>query len=109
MSNFNPENGGMEMWMICTAVGNNRNLIKQMKKNSDGTYPVNFEVGGVKLDFSKVANGIKEHLNELVEQEASSMLSTKYDALIGELNDIQERIEDQKSKLFKYEWEEKFK
>lgn len=36
---------------MCEAIGNDRSLIDKMKKNNDGSYSVDFKVGGVSLDF----------------------------------------------------------
>lgn len=102
MIDYKPKHGDMEMWMICTAIGEEHDLIHEMQKNEDGSYPVSFVVGGIELDFSKVAKRVDEHIRELVSERAQSLLSEKYENLIGELMDTQKRIRDQKE-LFKYE------
>ena len=105
MMNYTPKHDDMEMWMICTAIGSDHDLIDKMKTNPDGSYPVKFEVGGVELDFSKVANRVDEQISEMVKKKAESLLNERYNSLLGEIYDIQERLENQKNKLFKYEWE----
>lgn len=105
MVNYEPKHGDMEMWLICVAIGKNHELINEMKKNADESYPVIFSVGGVELDFKSVAQRIDEEIKELVESEAQSLLEEKYENLIGEIYDIQERIKNQKEKLFQYDWE----
>ena len=105
MENYKPKHNDMEMWLICTAGETKREEMKNMKVNPDGTYTVKFEVGGVELDFSTVAKRIEESINELVECRAKKLLDSKYDSLLGEIYDIQERLENQKKDLFKYEWE----
>lgn len=57
------------------------------------------------MDFKSVAQRIDEEIKELVESEAQSLLEEKYENLIGEIYDIQERIKNQKEKLFQYDWE----
>lgn len=104
MSNFKPEHGSMEMWLVCVAVGKEHRLIDKMQKNEDGTYPVIFSVGGVELDFSLVAKRIDEQISELVTNKAKALLYERYDDLLGEITDIQERIECQKER-FRYDWE----
>lgn len=42
MINYKPKHGDMEMWIICTAIKGQHDLIDKMKKNEDGTYPVIF-------------------------------------------------------------------
>ena len=104
MSNFEPKHGSMEMWLVCVALGKNHKLIDEMQKNEDGTYPVVFSVGGIELDFGLVANRIDEQISELVSNKAQALLNERYDDLVGEIYEIQERLKEQKEK-FKYEWE----
>lgn len=105
MTNYKPKHGDMEMWMICTAIGDKRDLIDKMIKNEDGKYSIVFSVGGIELDFNRVAKRVEEQISELVRDRAEALLDEKYGNLIGEIMDIQERIKDQKKSLFKYEWE----
>lgn len=113
MSNFNPKeaHGSMEMWLVTTAIGKNHKLIDEMQKNEDGSYPVIFSVGGVELDFHRVAERIEQEvdriensINERAMEKAKELLNEKYDGLIEEIMEIQEKIETQKEK-FKYDWE----
>lgn len=105
MINYKPKHGDMEMWMICAAIGSNHELIDKMKKNDDRSYPIIFSVGGVELDFKRVAQRIDEEIASLVKNKAQNLLDEKYSNLIGEIYEIQERIENQKQKLFQYDWE----
>lgn len=105
MTNYKPKHGDMEMWMICVAIKGHRELIDKMERNEDGSYSVVFSVGGVELDFSAVARRVDEQINTMVEEKAKELLNQKYEKLMGEIFDIQERIEHQKKKLFKYDWE----
>lgn len=106
MINYKPKHGDMEKWMICVAMGENCALINKMNKNEDGSYPVIFSVGGIELDFSRVAKRVDEQISELVKTKAEKLLDEKYENLIEELTDIQERIKEQRESLFKYEWEQ---
>ena len=105
MVNYKPKRGDMEMWMICVAIGESHKLIDKMTKNDDGSYPVIFSVGGVELDFKRVAQRVDEQIKELVEGKAQNLLEEKYENLIGEIYDIQERIKNQKENFFRYDWE----
>ena len=40
-----------------------------------------------------------------MEDKAKKLLDSKYESLLKEINDIQERLEYQKKELFKYDWE----
>ena len=105
MINYKPKHGDMEMWLICTAIGEKSELLDKMKKNEDGSYPIVFTVGGVEVDFTRVAKRIDEQINNLVEEKAKEFVAEKYESLFEELNDIQERLENQKNNLFQYDWE----
>lgn len=91
--------------MICTAIKGQHDLIDKMKKNEDSTYPVVFSVGSVELDFNNVAQRVDEAISSLVEERAKELLNSQYGNLINELMDIHERIERQKEKIFKDDWE----
>ena len=95
----------IRMWVICEAIGKDRDLFEKMKKNEDDSYSVFFSVGGVELNFDNVAKRIGECFNDAVTKKAQELLDTKYNDLCIEIDDIQERIREQKSR-FKYEWEE---
>ena len=105
--NYKPKRGDMELWLICVATASDLEKSANMKHNSDGTYTVKFEVGGVDLDFSAVAKRIEDSIDFLVESKAQQLLDAKYGRLINEINNIQERLKDQKETLFRYDWEEK--
>ena len=102
--NIKLDHDSMEMWLVCTAIGENHDLIDKMQKNEDGTYPVVFSVGGVELDFGLVAKEIDKQLCDLIAQKAQELLNDRYEDLLSEITDIQERIENQKEK-FRYDWE----
>ena len=91
MSNFEPKHDNMEMWLVCTAVGKNHELIDKMQKNEDGTYPVIFSVGGIELDFHRVVERIQEEIdriensvNERAMKKAQELLNEKYEDLIDD-------------------------
>ena len=96
--NFNADD--IKTWLICESVDRNVDY-RNIKKNEDGSYQVFFSIGGVELDFNKVANRI----NEMIARKAYDLLKQEYSDLIYAIQDIQERIEEHKEK-FKYDWEE---
>lgn len=105
MTNYKIKHGDMELWLILAALGkgNQRKNLDAFTMNPDGSLPVKFEVGGVELDFSNVAKRIEDSIDSLVMSKAQQLLEIKYSRLINEITDIQERLEDQKETLFKYE------
>lgn len=107
MTNWKPAHikEDVRMWIVCTAIGADHDLIDKMQKNEDGSYPVVFTVGGVELNFDNVAKRIEECFDDAVAKKAQELLDEKYDSLIGEIYDMQERIKEHKQK-FKYDWED---
>lgn len=91
-------------WVVCEAVGKDRDLIKEMKRNADGSYPIFFSVGGVELDFDKVIQRMNDCIHDMVAKKAQELLNEKYDDLISEIISIRNRIGEQKER-FKYDWE----
>ncbi len=108
MSKFIPEHETMEMWVVCTALGGNRELFEKMKKNEDGSYPVVLSVGGVELDFNRFCKRLDEATQELAMEKAKQLVDEKYGTVFEELDDIRERLEHQKKELFAYDWEKEF-
>lgn len=91
-------------WVVCEAVGNDRDLIKEMKRNADGSYPIFFSVGDVELDFNKVVQRMNDCFYDSVAKKAQELLNEKYGDLINEIDGIQEIIQHQKER-FKYNYE----
>lgn len=102
MTNWRPNFSANDVktWLICEAVSKDFDYSK-IEKNKDGSYPVFFSIGGVELDFNRVANRI----SEMIERKAYNILNQKYSDLIYEIQDMQERINEHKEK-FKYDWED---
>lgn len=94
------------MWCICEAVGAKHHLIDQMQFDEDKLVDVQLIVGGVELDFTNVLHRMVELYDKAVTEKAQELLSDKYGDLFIELDDIRERIKEQKNR-FLYEWESK--
>lgn len=115
MINYKPKAKEIEFELITMAIGEDPDLVDKMERNEDGSIPIVFSVGGVELDFHKVSKMIDNRLNtkitvdniklnKLVMDEAQSLLTEKYNDLINDIVDIQDRIKNQKDK-FQYDWE----
>ena len=100
-----PMTEDIRMWIICHAVGEDHDLIEKMEKDEDGNYSVFFSVGGIELNFDNVAKRIEEIFDDAVTKKAQKLLNEKFNDLIDELADIQDRIKERKD-LFKYDWED---
>lgn len=103
MVDYKLHNSNIGMWLLCEALSEKHDLTEEIKRNSDGSYPVKIEVGGVELDFLKVAQRIENSINNLAKIEAHNILSEKYKELIKDIYDIQNQSYHQREKFFKYE------
>jgi hypothetical protein len=93
------------VWLVSTCMAaTDKDKVDCMQHDGNGNYPVIFSVGGVELDFDAVAKGIEESLDAMVTEKAVQLLNNKYQGIIDDVMDIQERISEQKH-LFKYDWE----
>ena len=99
-----PMTEDIRMWVVCTAVGKDHDLIEKMTKDENGNYPVFFSVGGVELNFDNVAKRIEECFSDAVTKKAQELLNEKFNDLIDELCDMTDRVKERKD-LFKYDWE----
>ena len=102
MTNLKPKRDSLEIWLILTSVGKDVDLINQMKKDEDGSYQVEFKVGGLELDFNNVVERLDKSLDDLVARKATELLQDKYSDIINDMQDIQDRISHQKER-FKYD------
>lgn len=100
--NVNKDRVGL--WVLCEAIGDQRDLIDMVDFDENGLIEVKLMLGDVELDFSNVAKRIDEIFNQAVTKKAQELLNEKYDSLISSISDIQERIDGQREH-FLYDWE----
>ena len=93
------------VWLVAACMGaTSKEEAERMEHDKNGNYPVVFSVGGVQLDFDVAIKRIEESLDDMVTEKAMQLLNDKYQGIIDDIMDIQERVKDQKH-LFKYDWE----
>jgi len=95
------------MWAVCHAVdgdGQTVQIMKNSKTDNPKSYDIVFTVNGVELDFQKIINSLVEQYNIQVEKSAKKLLKDRFSSIIDDLDDIQERVDNQKL-IFKYDWE----
>lgn len=120
---INLKHEDLAMWVICSAIGKQSELIDKIEKKSEKDSiltDVKLIVGGVELDFNNVVVSLqqnfdiqldkikasvgKEAFEKRVADKVKDIIDEKYNSLLGDLYDIQERLESHKE-VFKYEWE----
>lgn len=58
-----------------------------------GIYDIQFIVGGVELDFTKVLNRLYDKHEMYVENEAKAIVKQKYESLFTEIDVLKEKVE----------------
>lgn len=95
------------MWAVCHAIELQTQmgeLLKNSTTDNPKSYDIVFTVNGVELDFQKMINTLVEQYNMQVEKSAKNLLKNRFSSIIDDLDDIQERVDNQKL-IFKYDWE----
>ena len=91
----------MAMYMICEAIGDNRNI--NMKPDKNGMHDITLTFNGQEIDFEKFIVNLSKSYSASVKRCASDILSSKYDMVINQIQSIQEELEKHKEiyKLYK--------
>lgn len=100
--NYNINPNDPEFWVICEALGADIFKHSQMKKQEDGSYEVEFKVGGVELDFSKVARQLIVNVNKLATKKAIDILHSRCDNLVSAIDAIEQSIDTHKDAILKF-------
>lgn len=64
MTNYKPKDNDIVMQLIAST--GKTDVMKHMKKNPDGSYPVKLTFGGVELDFTKIADKTNDYFNRII-------------------------------------------
>ena len=100
MNDIKLKAGSMAKWIIVKCIsGYDTDLISKMKVNNDGTYPVEFKVGGVELDFERFTERLDRELNDFIDERAREILCEKYNNLVREIDKIQDVLEHHEKML----------
>lgn len=94
------------LYAINDEVRNNLDKIEVIEsENGDLLKDIKLIVGGVELDFERVVKRIGEQFDNAIENRAVDIINEKFQSLSSELDDLQERVTENKER-FKYNWEE---
>lgn len=100
MQNYKFKHGDIEAWLIAAAIDGEQEVYDRIQRDPEGGYPVLFSVGGVELDFTKVAKRIDESIDTYVLDKAQQLLSDKYGTLSCEVDKMLEKIKEHEDVLF---------
>ena len=87
----------MALWIICEAIGDQREEFKnEMKKDENGYHEISLFLNGKELDFERFLNALELAYHHSVKKTASEIVSSKYEDIIGEIYEIQEKLKSHK-------------
>ena len=84
----------LAMWVVCSAIAEQHELINKMHTPNDGLWDIAFVVNGIELNFVNVINRIDEIHNDMVKKAAGKMYLEEYDRRSDEITEELERIAD---------------
>lgn len=87
-------NNELAMWVVCEAVGAQRELIDKMESiEGEGIIKdIKFTVGGVELNFLNVIEAISNNFDAAVNKRAQKLIKNKFDNLIETIDDIKDDV-----------------
>lgn len=89
----------MAMFMLCEAIGGDREEFKDLKSDENGLYDVNITLNGFEVDVNRFIENLDRSYRDAVKRQARDLLSMQYDKISSTINEIQESLESH-NKLF---------
>jgi hypothetical protein len=89
----------MAIFMLCEAIGGDREEFKDLKADENGLYDVTITLNGIKVDVNRFIENLDRSYRDAVKRQARDLLSMQYDKISSIINEIQESLESH-NKLF---------
>lgn len=99
MAKIDVINNNMAMFMLCEAIGGERNEWNDLKADENGLYDVNIQLNGREINVERFLENLYRSYQEAVKEQAADLLSAEYDKILGKIHEIQEALE-QHNKIF---------
>ena len=103
MSKIKLSHSPMAMYMICEAIGSDRDI--NLKPDENGMHDISLTVNGQEINFERFISNLQKSYNDSVKSCASNIISSKYDQIINRIQNIQEELESQYEDLFNEKYE----
>jgi len=84
----------MAMFMLCEAIGGDREEFKDLKADDNGLYDVTIALNGVEVDMNRFSENLDRSYRDAVKRQARDLLSMEYDKISSAINEIQESLEN---------------
>lgn len=85
-------NNRMAMFMLCEAIGEDRDVI-DFQADENGLYDVKIFFNGQELNVERFIENLQRSYQDAVKKQAADLLSSEYDKMLGKIYEIQEALE----------------
>lgn len=92
MSKIDVINNKMAMFMLCEAIGEDRDTI-DIKADENGLYDIKILFNGQELNVERFLENLHRSYQEAVRKQAADLISAEYDKILGKVYEIQEALE----------------
>ncbi len=98
MAKIDVINNKMAMFMLCEAIGEDRDVI-DFQADENGLYDVKILFNGQELNVERFVENLQRNYQDEVKKQAADLLSSQYGEILDKIYEIQEALE-QHNKIF---------
>ncbi len=98
MAKIDVINNKMAMFMLCEAIGEDRDII-DFQADENGLYDVKILFNGQELNVERFVENLQKNYQDAVKKQATDLLSSQYGEILDKIYEIQEALE-QHNKIF---------
>lgn len=93
MAKIDVLNNQMAIFMLCEAIGGEREEWADLQADENGLYDVNIQLNGKEINVERFIENLHRSYQESVKKQAADLLSSEYDQVLGKIYEIQEALE----------------
>lgn len=99
MAKIDVVNNNIAMFIVCEAIGSEREEFADLKADENGLYDMVITLNGIELNVERFLESLNRSYQEAVNQHAADILSLEYDKMLSSIHEIQELLENH-NKIF---------
>lgn len=99
MSKVDVRQNNMAMFMLCEAIGGERERFKDLHADENGMYDVTITLNGIEADTERFIENLHRSYREAVQKQARDLLDLEYGNILDSIYNIQETLKEH-DKLF---------
>lgn len=92
MAKIDVVNNKMAMFMLCEAIGEDRDVV-DFQSDENGLYDVRIIFNGTELNVERFLENLYRSYQDAVKKQAADLLSVEYGKMLGNIYEIQEALE----------------